>query len=84
MPSTARFRCEDWAWLEVRESGDWKSRDPEDWITVRLLVWMQKEAIDWRAQRTGGGAFFGRVPSSDKPRIVAWLVENGGTQEAEQ
>lgn len=80
----ATFSCEDWAWLEVRDTGDWQTLAPEEWLSVRLLEWMQKEKIDWRAQRTGGGAFYGRVPLAERARIVAWLTEHGGTREAER
>ena len=79
---SATFSIEPWAWLvlhegEDRDDREWQKEDPETWVTVRLMVWMQKEKIDWRAQACGGGSFIGRVPVQDVGRITTWLADAG-------
>ncbi len=83
MSIKASFTCEQWTWLNVHERGDWKSRDTEEWVTGRLMKWMQSERIDWRAVRSGGGAWVGRIPVADTERVREWLASNGAVQEEE-
>ncbi len=84
MSIKASFTCEQWTWIDVRERGDWKSKSTKELVTVKLMKWMQGECIDWRAVRSGGGAWVGRIPIADTERVREWLLSNGAFQMVEE
>lgn len=72
------FTAEPWVWLEVwgAKTADYGWRE-DGGLTSDLMAWMLKEKIDWRSQRSGGGAWVGRIPVGDASRVLAWLEKQG-------
>lgn len=74
------FTRETWVWLVIKGEHRGSNWYDDGGIDAEFLHWMMNEKIDWRAQRTGGGAFVGRVPVEDADRIAAWLKAHGAKE----